>query len=71
MIVLDICNRIGRKGTMLWFDRSRMSITGKLLHAILGHGEINITFVIMPSEVNATVEIANLVFNNDVVGYLV
>jgi hypothetical protein len=53
---------------MLWFDRSRMSITGKLLHDILGHGEVDITFLIMPREVNATVEIANLVFN-DVLGF--
>jgi hypothetical protein len=53
---------------MLWFDRSRMSVMGKLLHDILGHGEIDITYFIMPREVNATVEIANLVFN-DVVGF--
>ncbi len=41
-----------------------MSITGKLLHDILGHGEGDITFFIMPREVNATVEIADLVSNN-------
>ncbi len=68
LIVLAICNRIGRKGTMLWFDRSRMSIMGKLLHDILGHGEVDVTFFIMPREVSATVEIADLVFNN-VVGF--
>jgi hypothetical protein len=54
---------------MLWFDRSRMHITGKLLHDILGHEEVNITFFIMPREVNATVEIADSVFNN-VIGFL-
>jgi hypothetical protein len=64
LIVLAICNRIERKGTMLWFDRSRMSVMGKLLHDILGHGEVDITSFIMPSEVNATVEIADSVFNN-------
>jgi hypothetical protein len=69
LIVLAICNKIGGKGSMLWFDRSRMSITGKLLHDILGNGEVDITFFIMPKEVNATVDIANLVFNN-VVGFL-
>jgi hypothetical protein len=55
---------------MLWFDRSRMRVTGKLLHDILGHGEVDITFFIMPKEVNATVEITNLVFSN-VLGLLV
>ncbi len=55
---------------MLWFNRSRMSIMGKLRHDILGHGEVDITFVIMPSEVNATVEITDLVFN-DVVDFFV
>ncbi len=55
---------------MMWFDRSRMNITGKLPHDILGHGEVDITFFIMPREVNATVEIADLVFNN-VVGFCV
>jgi hypothetical protein len=55
---------------MLWFDRSRMSITGKLLLDILVHGEADITFLIMPREVNATVEIADSVFNN-VIGFCV
>ncbi len=54
---------------MLWFDRSRMSIAGKLLHDILGHGEVDITFFIIPREVNATVEIPDSVFNN-VIGFL-
>ncbi len=54
---------------MLRFDRSRMSVMGKLLHDILGHGEVNITFFIMTREVNATVEIANSAFNN-VIGFL-
>jgi hypothetical protein len=53
---------------MLWFDRSRMSVTGKLLHDILGHGEVDITFFRMPREVYATVEIADSVFSN-VVGF--
>jgi hypothetical protein len=52
---------------MLWFDRSRIRVTGKLLHGILGHGELAITFFIMPREVNATVEIANSVFNDVIV----
>jgi hypothetical protein len=70
LIVLALCYRIGGKGTMLWFDRSRMSIMGKLLHELLEHGEGDITFFIMPREVNASVKIANSVFN-DVVGFLV
>ncbi len=53
---------------MLWFDRSRMSVMGKLLHGILGHEEVNIAFIIMPREDNATVEIADSVFN-DVIGF--
>ncbi len=55
---------------MLWFDRSRMSITGKLLYATLGHGEVDITFFIIPRKFNVTVEISNLVFYN-VVGFRV
>jgi hypothetical protein len=55
---------------MLWFNRSRMSVPGKLLNDVLGHGEVNISFVIMPREINGTVEIADLVFNN-VVGFCV
>ena len=45
-----------------------MSVTGKLLHNILGHGEVDMTFFIMPREVNVTVEMAGLVFNN-VIGF--
>jgi hypothetical protein len=41
-----------------------MSITGQLFHDILGHDKINIAFIIIPLEVDATIEITGLVFNN-------
>ncbi len=53
---------------MLWFDRNRMCVMGNLLHDILGHGEVDITFFIMPREVNATVEITDSI--NNVIGFL-
>jgi hypothetical protein len=49
---------------MLWFFRSGMSITGQLFHDILVHGMINVAFIIFPLEVDATIEITGLVFNN-------
>ncbi len=49
---------------MLWYVRCGMSITGQLLHDILGHGKINVAFIIIPLEFDATIEITGLVFNN-------
>ncbi len=49
---------------MLWFVRRGMSITGQLFHDILGHGKINVAFIIIPLEVDATIEITGLIFNN-------
>ncbi len=64
LIVFSISDGIGGVGTMLWFVRRGMSITGQLFHDILGHGKINIAFIIIPLEVDYTIEITSLVFNN-------
>ncbi len=49
---------------MLWFVRRGMSIMGQLFHDILGHGKINVAFIIIPLEFDATIEITSSVFNN-------
>ncbi len=49
---------------MLWFVRRGMSITGQLIHDILGNGKINVAFIIIPLEVDATIEITRSFFNN-------
>jgi hypothetical protein len=41
-----------------------MSITGQLFDDMLGHGKINVAFIIIPLEVDATIEITGLVFSN-------
>jgi hypothetical protein len=61
LIVFSVSDGIGGVGTMLWFVRHRMSITGQLFHDILGHGKINIALIIIPLEVDATIEITGLV----------
>ncbi len=65
LIVFSISDGIGGEWTMLWFVRRWMSITGQLFHDILlHHGKINIAFIIIPLEVDATIEITGSVFNN-------
>jgi hypothetical protein len=64
LIVFSVSDGIGGEGTILWFVRHRMSITGQLFHDILGHGKINVAFIIIPLEVDATIEITGSVFNN-------
>ncbi len=70
LIVFSISDGIGGEGTMLWFVRQGMSITGQLFHDILGHGKINIAFIIIPLKVDATIEITGLVFNNVICFFL-
>ncbi len=41
-----------------------MSLTGHLFHDIFGYGKNNVAFIIIPLEVDATIEITSLVFNN-------
>ena len=41
-----------------------MNITSYLFHHIFGHVQVNIVFVIIPIEVDATIEITKAVFNN-------
>ncbi len=55
---------------MLWFARHGMSKTGQLFHDILGHGKINIAFILIPLEVDAIIEITSLVFNNVICFFL-
>ncbi len=69
MIVFSVSDGIGEVGTIQWFVRHGMNITGQLFHDILGHGKINVAFIIIPLEVDATIEITSLVFNN-VICYL-
>ncbi len=47
-----------------------MSITGQLFHDILWHGKINVAFIIIPLENDATIEITSLVFNNVICFFL-
>jgi hypothetical protein len=53
---------------MLGFERFRVFITGELLHDIVWHRKINITFCVVPLEVDTTVKIANAILNN-VIGF--
>ena len=55
---------------MLWFVRRWMSIMGQLFHDILGHCKINVAFIMIPLEVDATIEITRLVFNNVICFFL-
>ncbi len=55
LIVFSIQDGIGRVGTMLWFERSKMSITSHLFHHIVGHVQVDVAFVIIPFEVDAAV----------------
>jgi hypothetical protein len=64
LIVFSVSDGIGGEGTMLWFVRYGMSITGQLFHDILGHGQINVAFIIIPLEVDATIENTGSIFNN-------
>jgi hypothetical protein len=70
LIVFSISDVIGGKCTMLWFVRCWMSIAGQLFHDILWHGKINVAFIIILLEVDATIEITGLVFNNVICFYL-
>ncbi len=40
-----------------------MSITVQLFHDILGHGKINVAFIKIPLDVDATIEITGLVLS--------
>jgi hypothetical protein len=63
LIVFSISEGIGGEWAMLWFVRCWISTTGQLFHDILWHGKINVAFILIPLEVDATIEITNLVFN--------
>ena len=41
-----------------------MSIASELLHDILRHGKVNIFFGVVPFEVDAAIEVANMIFND-------
>jgi hypothetical protein len=45
LIVLAVIDRIGREGTMLWFQRGNVGVPCELLRYIFGHGEVNILFL--------------------------
>jgi hypothetical protein len=64
LIVYSESDGIGGVGTMLWYFRRGMSIMGQLFHDILGHVKINVAFIIIPLEFDATIEITGVVFNN-------
>ncbi len=70
LIVFSVSDGIGGDWTMLWFVRRWMSITGQLFHDILWHGKINIAFIIIALEVDATIEITGSVFNNVICFFL-
>jgi hypothetical protein len=70
LIVFSVSDGIGGEGTMLWFVRPWMSITSQLFHDILWHGKINVAFIIIPLEVDATIEITSSVFNNVICFFL-
>jgi hypothetical protein len=64
LIVLVVIDRIGRKRTMLWFQRGNVGVPCELLHDIFGHGEVNILLLVVPFMVDAAGEVAYVVFNN-------
>ncbi len=64
LIVFTVRDGTGRVGTMVWFAMRKMSIMSHLFHHIFGHVQVDIAFVIIPLEVDATIEINEAVFNN-------
>ena len=68
MVVLPVMDRVGCKRAVLGFERFRVCITDELLHDILWHGKINITFGIVPLEFDTAVKIANAILDN-VIGF--
>ncbi len=55
LVILAVCDWIGCKRAMLGFERHGVSITGKLLHDVFGHGEVNISLGVIPLEGDATI----------------
>jgi hypothetical protein len=55
LIIFTVRDGIGRLGTMLWFERRRMTIKSHLFHHIFGHIKIDVVLVAIPFEVDATV----------------
>ncbi len=39
---------IGQEGAMLWSIRCGVSITSELFHDIIGHGEVDVSIVVIP-----------------------
>ncbi len=64
LVILAVCNWIWCKRAMLRFERGGVSITGELLHGVFGHGEVNISLGVIPLEVDATIEITSVVFDD-------
>ncbi len=70
LIVFSVSDGIGGEWTMMWFVRHWMSITSQLFHDILWHGKINVAFIMIQLEVDATMEITGSVFNNVICFFL-
>ncbi len=64
LVILAVCDWIGCKRAMLGFERRGVSIMGKLLHDIFGHGEVNISLGVIPLEGNAAIKLTSSIFDN-------
>ncbi len=53
--ILSVCDGIRQAGTMLWLVRCRVSITSELLHDVCWHGKVNVSIVVIPFKVDATI----------------
>ncbi len=64
LIVFTVGDWIGRVGTMLIFNGRGVSIASHLFEHILWHGKVDVAFVVIPLEIDTTVEVAGTVFHN-------
>ena len=53
--ILAVRDGIGQERTMLWSVRCGVSITSELFHDVFGHGKVNISIVVIPFPVDATI----------------
>jgi hypothetical protein len=64
LVILAICNWVWCKRAIMGFERRRVSMTGELVHDVFGHEEVNIYLGVISLEVNATIEITGVVFED-------
>ncbi len=53
--ILAVRDGIGQEETMLWFVRRGVSITSELFHDAFEHGKVNVSIVVIPFQLDATI----------------